>query len=112
MQSNDLFFLAYTTEYEAPIAFISIKEVEKGAFFINKFYVDTQTQRSGVGMSFFDFILKEFTPEVIRLQVNRMYYKAVNFYFKSGFSIEKVADFDIGDGYFMNDFVMIWESIR
>ncbi len=112
MQSNDLFFLAYTTEYEAPIAFISIKEVEKGALFINKFYVDTQTQRSGVGMSFFDFILKEFTPEVIRLQVNRMNYKAVNFYFKSGFTIEKVADFDIGDGYFMNDFVMIWESIR
>ena len=44
--------------------------------------------------------------------VNRMNYKAVNFYFKSGFTIEKVADFDIGDGYFMNDFVMIWESIR
>jgi hypothetical protein len=22
--------------------------------------------------------------------------------------IERVADFDIGDGYFMNDFIMIW----
>jgi hypothetical protein len=41
-----------------------------------------------------------------------MNYKAINFYFKNGFTIEKVADFDIGDGYFMNDFVMIWESIR
>lgn len=112
MQSKDLFFLAYPNENEQPIAFISIKEVESGTFFINKFYVDTQTQRSGVGKQLFEFILKEFNPEVIRLQVNRMNYKAVNFYFKNGFVIEKVADFDIGDGYFMNDFVMIWESIR
>ena len=82
------------------------------SFFIHKFYVDTQTQRTGVGRAFFDFLLKEFKPEVIRLQVNRMNYKAINFYFKNGFVIEKVADFDIGDGYFMNDFVMIWESIR
>jgi ribosomal protein S18 acetylase RimI-like enzyme len=112
MQSNDLFFLAYPTEYEAPIAFISIKEVENGSFFIHKFYVNTQIQRSGVGRAFFEFVVKNFNPEVIRLQVNRMNYKAINFYFKNGFTIEKVADFDIGDGYFMNDFVMIWESIR
>lgn len=110
--NNDLFFIAYTNENEAPIAFISIKEVENGSFFIHKFYVDTQTQRSGVGRAFFDFVVKDFNPEVIRLQVNRMNYKAINFYFKNGFTIEKVADFDIGDGYFMNDFVMIWESIR
>jgi hypothetical protein len=25
-----------------------------------------------------------------------------------GFVIERVADFDIGDGYFMNDFVMLY----
>lgn len=110
--NNDLFFIAYTNEKEAPIAFISIKEVENGSFFIHKFYVDTQTQRSGVGRAFFEFVVKNFNPEVIRLQVNRMNYKAINFYFKNGFTIEKVADFDIGDGYFMNDFVMIWESIR
>ena len=112
MQSSDLFFLAYPTENFEPIAFISIKELEKGNFFINKFYVDTQTQSSGVGKLFFEFLLRDFNPEVIRLQVNRMNYKAINFYFKNGFVIEKVADFDIGDGYFMNDFVMIWESIR
>jgi ribosomal protein S18 acetylase RimI-like enzyme len=110
--NNDLFFIAYTNENEAPSAFISIKEVENGSFFIHKFYVNTQIQRSGVGRAFFEFVVKNFNPEVIRLQVNRMNYKAINFYFKNGFTIEKVADFDIGDGYFMNDFVMIWESIR
>jgi len=43
----------------------------------------------------------------LRLQVNRQNYKAVNFYFKMGFIIESVGDFDIGGGYFMNDFVMV-----
>ena len=63
-------------------------------------------------MHFFDFILREYVPQEIRLQVNRQNFKAINFYFKAGFKIEKVADFDIGDGYFMNDFIMIWESLE
>jgi ribosomal protein S18 acetylase RimI-like enzyme len=42
----------------------------------------------------------------LRLQVNRQNVVAINFYFKAGFVIEKSADFDIGDGYFMNDFIM------
>ncbi len=46
--------------------------------------------------------------EAVRLQVNRQNMKAINFYFKMGFVIEQVADFDIGDGYFMNDFVMVY----
>jgi hypothetical protein len=53
-------------------------------------------------------ILKMF-PEskAMRLQVNRKNYKSINFYFKMGFVIEEVADFDIGDGYLMEDFVMV-----
>jgi ribosomal protein S18 acetylase RimI-like enzyme len=43
----------------------------------------------------------------LRLQVNRQNYKAINFYFRNGFIIESIADFDIGDGYFMNDFIML-----
>jgi ribosomal protein S18 acetylase RimI-like enzyme len=43
----------------------------------------------------------------MRLQVNRQNYTAINFYFKLGFTIERVADFDIGHGFFMNDFVML-----
>ena len=36
-------------------------------------------------------------------------YKSINFYFKNGFVIERVADFDIGNNFVMNDFVMIWK---
>ena len=47
-------------------------------------------------------------PQTLRLTVNRQNYKSINFYFKNGFVIEKTADFDIGSGYFMNDFVMVY----
>ena len=41
-----------------------------------------------------------------KLTVNRQNFKSINFYFKNGFTIESVADFDIGNGYVMNDFIM------
>jgi len=53
----------------------------------------------------YEYIIQNNRP--IRLQVNRKNYKAINFYFKNGFTIESVGDFDIGGGYYMNDFVMI-----
>jgi ribosomal protein S18 acetylase RimI-like enzyme len=110
--SKDQFFLSFDESLNRYTGFLSITNQGNGSFFINKFYIDTRLQRSGIGERFFDFFIEEFSPEVIRLQVNRQNYKAINFYFKNGFTIEKVADFDIGDGYFMNDFVMIWNRMR
>jgi RimJ/RimL family protein N-acetyltransferase len=48
--------------------------------------------------------------QTFRLTVNRKNFKSINFYFKLGFKIESVEDFDIGNNYFMNDFVMKWEA--
>ena len=45
-------------------------------------------------------------PKTYTLTVNRQNYKSINFYFKNGFIINEIADFDIGNGYVMNDFVM------
>jgi len=109
---GDEFYLAFDDSENRYLGFISIKNEGESKLFINKFYIDTNYQRSGIGLLFFDFILSEFVPQEIKLQVNRQNYKAINFYFKAGFKIEKVADFDIGDGYFMNDFIMIWESLK
>jgi diamine N-acetyltransferase len=100
----------YIIEYEKKdLGFISIKEEETGDWFLNKCYVLTQKQRRGLGSALFEFIVDEHPIDCIRLQVNRQNYKAINFYFKLGFVIEKADDFDIGNGYFMNDFVMIWK---
>ena len=93
------------------LGFFSIEVLESSAAFINKFYILQDQQRKGIGAAAFQLLLKQF-PEIncIRLQVNRQNYQAINFYFKQGFIIEKVADFDIGDGYFMNDFIMKWNK--
>ena len=78
---------------------------------MNKLYIDTRQQRSGIGQAIWQELMIMITDlRTMRLQVNRQNYKAINFYFKLGFVIERVADFDIGDGYFMNDFVMIYQS--
>ena len=94
------------------LGFFSIEVRESSAAFINKFYILQDQQRKGIGAAAFQLLLKQF-PEIncIRLQVNRQNYQGINFYFKQGFVIEEVADFDIGDGYFMNDFIMKWNKI-
>lgn len=75
--------------------------------FIHKFYIDTDVQGKGMGKRAFAALL-EMYPDVktMRLTVNRHNYKSINFYFRVGFVIEEVKDFDIGNGFFMKDFVM------
>ena len=90
------------------IGFISVNKVEGDNWFINKFYIDQERSAKGVGTAAFQKLLELINPASIRLTVNRHNIKSINFYFKNGFIIEKIADFDIGNGYVMNDFVMKW----
>lgn len=108
-EGKQLFYIL--VEDENPIGFIGIEPLDSTSAFIHKFYLLQTKQRKGSGTSAFQLVLNQF-PEVkeIHLQVNRQNYQAINFYFKIGFVIEKVADFDIGDGYFMNDFIMKWNK--
>lgn len=95
-------------ENATDIGFISIVKKENDTLFLNKFYINNTYQNKGIGGEALIAVLKKF-PEskAMRLQVNRKNYKSINFYFKMGFVIEEVADFDIGDGYLMEDFVMV-----
>lgn len=88
------------------IGFVSISSENNQDFFIHKFYVLTQQSNRGIGSRVLDLIVAMFSPKSLSLTVNRQNYKSINFYFKNGFKIERVADFDIGNGFVMNDFVM------
>ena len=90
------------------VGFISISKKNETELFIHKLYVDTSKHRKGLGKALLDEALQKnkWVTEV-RLTVNRQNFKAINFYFKNGFVIESVADFDIGNGFVMNDFVML-----
>ncbi len=96
------------------LGFISISKKTDGFYFIHKFYINTSQQGRGIGEKTFEKIQTLFekiqTLTTIHLTVNRLNYKAINFYFKIGFKIKETADFDIGSGYQMNDFIMEWQG--
>lgn len=104
--SGDVFYLLF--EGPLPLGFASIKKEADASWFLNKLYVETEEHRRGLGRFLLEALIQNHDIKLMRLQVNRQNHKAINFYFKRGFVIERVADFDIGDGYFMNDFVMVW----
>lgn len=92
------------------IGFIAVSKIGEitGGYFIQKFYLDQTLAGKGSGTEAHNELIKILNPSLMRLTVNRQNYKSINFYFKNGFKIESVADFDIGNGYVMNDFVMVW----
>ncbi len=88
------------------IGFISVSSQNGSDFFLHKFYIDQQRSNAGIGTEALNLIIDLIRPKTLTLTVNRQNYKSINFYFKNDFKIERVEDFDIGNGYQMNDFVM------
>ena len=89
------------------IGFLSVSSENKVDYFLHKFYIDQKKSNAGIGTKILDLLIQETNPKSLTLTVNRQNFKSINFYFKNGFKIERVEDFDIGDGYQMNDFIMI-----
>jgi ribosomal protein S18 acetylase RimI-like enzyme len=107
-EGKEIYFLIQSQNEN--IGYTSIEIINNTEAFIVKFYILSNKHRSGIGEQTFNALVKYFDKvNTFKLQVNRQNYKAINFYFKVGFVIEKVEDFDIGDGYQMNDFIMIWK---
>lgn len=104
---NHLFYIIELNDFA--VGFISISPGTEA--FLNKFYILQSEQGKGIGKEVFEKMI-DLHPNIktFRLTVNRKNFKSINFYFKLGFKIESVEDFDIGNNYFMNDFVMKWKK--
>ena len=89
------------------IGFLSVSSENDADYFLHKFYIYSHKSNSGAGTETLNQLLKLVNPKTLTLTVNRENYKSINFYFKTGFKINRVEDFDIGEGYLMNDFVMV-----
>ncbi|MDN4165796.1 GNAT family N-acetyltransferase [Cytophagales bacterium LB-30] len=106
MEEGQTFYLVI--EDDQAIGYVAINAQGEKAYFLNKFYVDSQKQSKGIGSRVLQMLLAQYPNwETLRLTVNRQNYTAINFYFKNGFVIEKVIDMPIGEGYVMDDFQMI-----
>lgn len=91
-----------------PVGFASFQEMESNIYKLHKIYILAAKQGNGGGRFVIDYIIKEISMQgatALQLQVNR-HNKAKDFYLHLGFTVIKEADFDIGEGYFMNDFVL------
>ena len=106
-KNGHTFLLAYKAE--KPIAFASYNLIEETNIYkLQKLYALQSQQGKGVGKKMIDYIIEEIKKEnatALRLNVNRQN-NALSFYKHLGFKIINEEDIDIGNGYFMNDYVM------
>jgi GNAT superfamily N-acetyltransferase len=93
-----------------PVGFIGLEPFhpDEHKLKIHKLYVLPSTQGTGVGKILFKqavIVARELKIERIVLNVNR-YNKAVEFYKHLGFTVAYEENIDIGNGYWMEDYVM------
>jgi ribosomal protein S18 acetylase RimI-like enzyme len=92
------------------VGFASYSSTEKvNEFKLHKLYVITTIQKTGAGKSLLWYVMNEVKRSGgnhLILQVNRQNENAIAFYERMGFHKQLEADFDIGNGFYMNDFVM------
>lgn len=90
-------FAGYECDYKAA-----------GSCKLHKIYLLPETQGKGLGKMLLNAVVekaKEAGQQRLLLNVNR-YNKALQFYRSYGFEVIAEEDIDIGNGYFMNDYIM------
>ena len=92
------------------IGYVSVQPQGENLYHLQKIYVLPQYQGLKAGKFLFEEAIKyikQVHPEpcVLELNVNR-YNKAVTFYEHMGMHKDRQGDFDIGHGFFMNDYIM------
>jgi len=106
MTNNTEFIIVYDGVH--PVGFASYSLVESQLYKLHKIYVLPTQQGKGTGRFIIDQLVSAMKTKgatILRLNVNRNN-RAKSFYEKLGFVITKEEDIDIGNGYFMNDYVM------
>ena len=86
-----------------------LPDPDSNKIMISKIYVDKSENGNGYGTQLINLtktIAKEKNINTIWLTVNKHNTNSINWYQKLGFNITKKIIMDIGEGYFMDDFVM------
>ena len=94
-----------------PVGYTSVQMVEEGVWHLQKIYLKPGLQGKSVGKQMFlnaiDYVRQNsHLPCTVELNVNRNNTKAIRFYEHMGMHKASQGDFPIGNGYFMNDYIM------
>lgn len=108
IEEGQCFFIAF--EADIPYGYISVERQGSHLFHFQKIYVVPEAHGKGVGKALvekgLDYI-REVQPEPARVELNvNRRNKALGFYKRMGFEIVAEGDFSIGNGYYMNDYIM------
>ncbi|MFN8355935.1 MAG: GNAT family N-acetyltransferase [Spirosomataceae bacterium] len=108
MQDGHTFLMAYLDNEAVGFAGFSIKDSDSRYWKLHKLYLLPSTQGKGFGKQLLEEVyrrVREGGGDYLDLNVNRNN-KAQFVYQKLGFEIIESGDFSIGNGYFMNDYIM------
>jgi len=106
MEEGSRYIFVY--EGNEPVGYAAYFDKGHNIYKLDKIYVLPSQQGKGTGKFVIGYIINEIRQKgatALQLQVHRKN-KARNFYEKLGFVIIEEKDFDIGQGFFMNDYVM------
>ena len=109
ISSGQVYRIGY--EHDNPCAYTEIEKQSDNLFHLQKIYVLPNFQGKGIGKAMFEDAVQyirgnaQSFPCSMELNVNRNN-KALNFYRKMGMKKLRSGDFEIGGGFFMNDFIM------
>lgn len=107
-EEGHIYYIAYCDE--VAVGYLSIQPEGKGVYHLQKLYVMGLHQGKRIGQRLYEHAVrtvKELHPAPcqMRLNVNREN-KALAFYEKMGMTKVGEGDFPIGNGYYMNDYIM------
>ena len=107
-EEGHVYFIAY--KGDEPCGYVSVQPEEDAIFHLQKIYVLPAFQGQHLGSFLFRQAIKYIkeihpAPCLMELNVNRNN-KALHFYEKMGMRKLHEGDFPIGNGYYMNDYIM------
>ncbi|MDR1559264.1 MAG: GNAT family N-acetyltransferase [Clostridiales bacterium] len=83
---------------------------DENSVFLSKIYVDADFRRKGVAREFIRRVLADTGYTRVWLTVNRNNIGSIEAYKKMGFEIAESLVTDIGGGYVMDDYKMVWRA--
>jgi GNAT superfamily N-acetyltransferase len=106
------FFLAYLKD--DPVGFFAV-QIRSEAIFLDKLYLRKSLHGQGMGQQMLGYVdalaLKHGVGE-IELRVNRKNERAVRAYQRAGYAVLREQCDDIGNGFLMDDYIMIKRIMR
>lgn len=107
------YFIAYWAGQA--VGYVSVRQESEHLYHLEKLYVHSDFRHLKLGRKLFEHAVNvvrsmDSDPCAIELNVNRGN-PALQFYLHMGMHIDRQGDFDIGHGYYMNDYIMRLEVL-